>query len=424
MPVDDEELIEVTYKDLQIFVGPDHLGEDDEVIEIAAIVAQDILDGGSDGTSGFVDLCRRAEELCREEIELDVTSEESLDASTVWVSRQLRLPSVEEDVSEAGLDSQVNLDISEWLDIAMSVRDIFENQGIQILDPIDATGGNFSDVRAIDELKGLIGTEELVKKAEALEATCYIAQLRKKEGLKYDVPSPHLVFIGNPGTGKTTVALFMGKLFKEVGLLEKGHVVHARKSDLVGRFVGETPYKTLALIEKAMGGILFIDEAYALNDEHANWGFSYGQECVAVLLQEMENRRGKFAVIVAGYPDKMTLFIDSNPGLKSRFDQFWNFRDLTNDELLSSVKLFVSKGDYVLSPECDELLIDHLAGMTRDKHFGNARDARKMFQQMQRNHAVRVKKLDLPSREDLMTIIPEDITFETRSEPQKRFGYR
>ena len=412
LPTGDEFLIEVAYKDLQIFVGPDHLGEDDEVIEIAAIVAQEISDGATD----FVDFCERAEELCREEIELDVTSEESFDTSTVWVLRQLRLPNVGDGFPEAGLDSQVNSDISEWLDIAMSIRDIFESRGLQILDPIGPTG-------AIDELRALIGTEELVKKAEALEATCYIATLRKKEGLKHDVPSPHLVFTGNPGTGKTTVAQFIGKLFKEVGLLEKGHVVAARRSDLIGKYVGETSHMTLALIEKAMGGILFIDEAYTLNDAHRGWGLSFGQECVTVLLQEMENRHDKFAVIVAGYPDEMNLFINSNPGLKSRFDQIWNFRDLTNDELLSIVKLFIMKGDYVLSPGCDEVLLGYLKGMPRDKHFGNARDARKMFQQMQRNHAVRVKKFGLSSRDDLMTIIREDIKFENRSEPQKRFGY-
>jgi AAA+ superfamily predicted ATPase len=333
------------------------------------------------------------------------------------------VPSVEEGFPETDLDSQVDFYISEWLDIAMSIRDIFESRGLQIINPVDPTGGNHSDVRAIDELKDLIGTEELVKNAVALEATCIVGALRKNEGLKDDVPSPHLVFTGNPGTGKTTVARLIGKLFREVGLLEKGHVVEARRSDLIGKHVGETSHMTLAVIEKAMGGILFIDEAYTLNDTHRGWGLSYGQECVAVLLQEMENRHGRFAVIVAGYPAEMTLFIESNPGLKSRFDQIWNFRDLTNDELLSIVKLFIMKGDFVLSPGCDEVLLDYLKGMPRDKHFGNARDARKMFQQMQRNHAVRVKNLVLPSREDLMTIIREDIKFENRSKPQERFGY-
>ncbi len=419
LPTDDDELIEVIHKDLQIFVGPDHLGEDDEVIEIAAIIAEEI----PDGTLDFDDLWKRAEELCREEIELDTTDGEPLDTSTVWVSRQLRLPNAEEGVPQAGLDSQVDFDISEWLDIAMSIRDIFESRGPQIIDPVDPTGENLSDVRAIDELKAMIGTEELVEKAEKLEAMCHTAAKREKKGLKDDASSPHLVFTGNPGTGKTTVARFMGKLFKEVGLLEKGHVVHARRSDLIGAYTGQTTPMTLAVIEKAMGGILFIDEAYALNDAHWDSNFSYGQECVAALLQEMENRHNKFVVIVAGYPDEMKLLIDSNPGLESRFDETWHFRDYTNDELLSIVKLFVSKGDYVLSPDCDKLLLDHLKGMTRNKNFGNARVARKIFQQVRGNHAIRVKNLGLSSREDLMTIIPQDITFENRSKPQKRYGY-
>jgi len=416
LPTGDDFLVEVVYKDLQIFVGPDHLDEDDEVIEVAALVAEDISDGTADGTTDFVDLCEQAEELCREEIDLDVADGEPLDTSTVWVSRQLRLPNVEKGVSEADLDSQVDFDISEWLDIAMSIRDIFESRWPQIIDPTGPTG-------AIAELKALIGIEELVKVAEDLEAMFIVGAKRKTLGLEDDASSPHLVFTGNPGTGKTTVARLIGKLFKEVGLLEKGHVVEARRSDLIGKHTGETSHMTLAVIEKAMGGILFIDEAYALNDAHWDTNLSYGQECVAALLQEMENRHGKFVVIVAGYPDEMKLFIESNPGLDSRFDETWHFRDYTNDELLSIVKLFVSKGDYVLSPDCDKLLLDHLKGMVRNKNFGNARYARKIFQQVRRNHAVRVKNLGLPSREDLMTIIPEDITFKNRSKPQKRYGY-
>jgi len=235
---------------------------------------------------------------------------------------------------------------------------------------------------------------------------------RIKLGLKtQENLSMHSVFVGNPGTGKTTIARLLGKIFKAMGLLKNGHVIEVDRSGLVGQYIGETAQKTNKVINEALGGVLFIDEAYSLKKPDNQQDF--GQEAIDVLIKRMEDNESEFVVIAAGYPEEMNLFINSNPGLKSRFTHFFNFDDYTPDELLEIFKLISGKEEYTIINEALDLLKKQFIQLyrKRDKTFGNARLVKNYFNETKIHLSKRYLKMPVVKRtkEAMTTIFEDDI---------------
>jgi AAA+ superfamily predicted ATPase len=233
----------------------------------------------------------------------------------------------------------------------------------------------------LDSLIGLVPVKRLVRQLTAMQQ---VAQLRNQAGMRAVTPSPHLVFTGNPGTGKTTVARLVGRLYKELGLLSSGHVVEVDRSGLVAGYVGQTALKTREVLETAKGGVLFIDEAYTLNSDHRN---DYGSEAIETILAYMENNRGEIAIVVAGYPRQMGEFLQQNPGLASRFDHTLQFPDFDDLELLAVLEGLVAEHDYQLTPDSRAEAARLIAGWSRHEAFGNAREVRRLFNAAVAQHA-------------------------------------
>ena len=268
----------------------------------------------------------------------------------------------------------------------------------------------------IEELNGLVGLEGVKKDITNLIHLQEVRKMRRERGM-VDVPmSNHLVFYGNPGTGKTTVARLLSKIYNKMGLLSKGQLVEVDRSGLVAGYVGQTAIKTKEAIDKAMGGILFIDEAYTLS--YGGNENDFGREAIDTLLKAMEDNRDDFIVIVAGYTELMAGFIDSNPGLKSRFNKYISFEDYTNEELVLIFKVMSQKSGYELASETeDELpeLFDKLYS-DREDNFANAREVRNFFEKVIIKQANRLYEIENPSNEDLITITKDDVMIEEISE--------
>ena len=262
---------------------------------------------------------------------------------------------------------------------------------------------------AMAELDALIGLEAVKKDVESLVNLVKVRALRRERGLKCPELSLHLVFSGNPGTGKTTVARIVGKIYAALGLLSKGHLVEVDRSGLVAGYVGQTAIKTQEVIQRALGGVLFIDEAYALAPEHADKDF--GQEAIDTLLKAMEDHREDLVVIVAGYASLMPRFIDSNPGLKSRFNKYLFFEDYNGEQLYDIFLSRVRSNDYRLDEDAARAIRAHLERLyeERDENFGNARDVRNLFERIVASQANRVAALEAPSDQELLTITPADL---------------
>ena len=262
----------------------------------------------------------------------------------------------------------------------------------------------------LDKLdRELIGLKPVKTRIREVAALLLVDRLRKKFELSSETPTLHMCFTGNPGTGKTTVAMRMGEILKRLGYVREGHLVTVTRDDLVGQYIGHTAPKTKEVIKKAMGGVLFIDEAYYLYKPENER--DYGQESIEILLQVMENNRDDLVVILAGYKDKMERFFQSNPGMRSRIAHHIDFPDYSSEELLYIAKLMLAQQNYRFSPDGEKAFTDYLKLRMKLAHFSNARSVRNALDRARLRQANRLfadtkKKL---SKSDLITIEADDV---------------
>lgn len=256
------------------------------------------------------------------------------------------------------------------------------------------------------ELDSYVGMDAIKEEVRSLINMVQVYKLRRENDLPTTDMSLHMVFSGNPGTGKTTVARIMSRIYHSLDILSKGQLVEVDRSGLVAGYVGQTALKTQKVIEKAMGGVLFIDEAYALSGKSEN---DFGREAIDTILKAMEDHRDDLVVIVAGYTELMDRFIHSNPGLESRFNRFLMFEDYTPEQMVAIFKMQCKKGCYVLAEGTEELVRDFIAEESADDSFGNARGVRNLFEHILVAQNNRLAKMEQVTREDLMQLLPEDV---------------
>lgn len=268
-----------------------------------------------------------------------------------------------------------------------------------------------------EELASLIGLNLIKDEVDGLINLVTVNKLRLQHGLKVEELSLHMVFSGNPGTGKTMIARLMSRIYHSLGILSKGHLVEVDRGGLVAGFVGQTAIKTKEVIDKALGGVLFIDEAYALTTRGIN---DYGQEAVETLLKAMEDKREDLIVIVAGYVDLMNEFVKSNPGLESRFNRFMYFPDYTLEEMMAIFDLRCKSSGYALAKDAREKLREIIKEESEDNiGFGNARGVRNLFEQAVSRQANRLARQPSVTREQLMEITGEDLEDPQEAEDTK-----
>ncbi|MFT3956120.1 MAG: CbbX protein [Piscinibacter sp.] len=278
--------------------------------------------------------------------------------------------------------------------MASAPRALFESSGVKdLLDQLDA------------ELVGLAPVKGRIRDIAAL---LLIDRLRAEQGLQSQAPTLHMCFTGNPGTGKTTVALRMAEVLKQLGYVRKGHLVAVTRDDLVGQFIGHTAPKTKEIIKKAMGGVLFIDEAYYLyRPENER---DYGQEAIEILLQVMENHRDDLVVILAGYKDRMDTFFGSNPGMASRIAHHIDFPDYDEAELMQIAQLMLGKLNYRFDDGAVEAFGRYVQLRRAQPHFANGRSIRNALDRIRLRHATRLFATDASlTRDDLVTLHAQDI---------------
>ncbi|MEW6331491.1 MAG: CbbX protein [Pseudomonadota bacterium] len=256
------------------------------------------------------------------------------------------------------------------------------------------------------ELIGLVPVKTRIREVAAL---LLVDRLRRQFALTSETPTLHMCFTGNPGTGKTTVAMRMGEILKRLGYVREGHLVTVTRDDLVGQYIGHTAPKTKEVIKKAMGGVLFIDEAYYLYKPENER--DYGQESIEILLQVMENNRDDLVVVLAGYKDKMDRFFQSNPGMRSRIAHHIDFPDYKPEELLAIAKLMLAAQNYHFSPEAEKAFMEYLGLRMKMEHFSNARSVRNALDRARLRQANRLfgRRGRSLSKDDLMTLEAEDV---------------
>ena len=279
----------------------------------------------------------------------------------------------------------------------------------------EAAPEKIEDLQA--ELDGYIGLAEIKKEVKSLVNMVRVYQMRQENGLPTEDLSLHMVFSGNPGTGKTTVARIMARIYHALGILSKGQLVEVDRSGLVAGYVGQTALKTAKVIEQAMGGVLFIDEAYALNGGGEN---DFGQEAIDTILKAMEDHRDDLVVIVAGYDGLMEEFIHSNPGLESRFNRFLHFADYSMDEMMAIFHMRCGKACYTLEDGAEELVRAYIAQENDGGvSFGNARGVRNLFEKILVQQANRLAQLESVTKEALMLLTKEDVQAAMAADTEK-----
>ena len=265
------------------------------------------------------------------------------------------------------------------------------------------------------QLEDLVGLEEVKKDIKNLMNLVKVRKLRQEHELPVPPMSLHMVFLGNPGTGKTTVARLVSGLYAAIGVLSKGQLVEVDRSGLVAGYVGQTALKTQEVIKSALGGVLFIDEAYSLSSGGEN---DFGREAIETILKAMEDHRDDLIVIVAGYTGPMETFISSNPGLESRFNKYFFFPDYNGEQLMAIFRKQCEKNSYTLTPEAEKAAVGLFTKLYEERgdNFGNGRDVRNCFEDMIVRQSNRVAAMENPTKEDLMAVLPEDLEDEDEEE--------
>jgi probable Rubsico expression protein CbbX len=298
--------------------------------------------------------------------------------------------------------------MSETNNAGAATRPVSEADDARVDLAAELKASNIQEV--LDKLdRELIGLKPIKTRIREIAALLLVDRLRKRFELTSETPTLHMCFTGNPGTGKTTVAMRMGEILKRLAYVREGHLVTVTRDDLVGQYIGHTAPKTKEVIKKAMGGVLFIDEAYYLYKPENER--DYGAESIEILLQVMENNRDDLVVILAGYKDKMDRFFQSNPGMRSRIAHHLDFPDYGADELMAIAEIMLARQNYRLSPEGKEAFAEYIPLRMRLPHFANARSIRNALdrarlRQANRLFAHRGRPL---TKADLVTIEAEDI---------------
>ena len=297
-------------------------------------------------------------------------------------------------------DDEENTDVTD--ESAQKTEQVEKKDSVIVNEPLEG-----DPYKELDELIGLGSVKEEVR---SLANFVKLQKEREAKGLKTAKVPYHLVFYGSPGTGKTTVARIVGRIYKDLGVLKKGHTVETDRAGLCGQYVGQTGPKTDSVIAKALDGVLFIDEAYSLVPEGGS-GNDYGQEAISTILKRMEDYRDRLVVIVAGYKDEMQRFIDSNPGLQSRFNRYIDFPDYTGGELTDIFKMYMKKNQYTMSKETEAWLKERFnyAVAHKDRNFGNARYARNVFEKSIQAQANRLAGENNLDKDKLTELTIEDL---------------